>query len=205
MFDYFPFVNYPLPYSFEEMEPYIDIQTMYLHHNKHLQTYVDNLNRTLSEYPALQKISLENMLTDIDRMPEGARQSIRNNGGGVYNHCFYFAGIINMGMKPFGQLEEQILKQYGTLAVFFEQWEKAALSVFGSGYAWLVLDAEKNLTIITTANQDTPLELHLKPLLTIDVWEHAYYLKHKNLRVNYIKDWLEVVNWERAERLYTES
>ena len=184
MYDYFPFVNYPLPYSFEEMEPYIDIQTMYLHHDKHLQTYIDNLNRTLSEFPALQKISLENMLTDIERMPEGAKQSIRNNGGGVYNHCFYFAGLINMGMKPFGKLEEQIIRQYGSLAMFF---------------------GEGNLKMITTANQNTPLELHLKPIIVIDVWEHAYYLKHKNLRANYIKDWLEVVNWERAERMFTEE
>lgn len=205
MNEYFPFVNYPLPYSFEEMEPYIDIQTMYLHHDKHLQTYVDNLNRTLSEYPELQKISLESLLTDIDRLPEKVRRPILNNGGGVYNHCFYFAGMINMGMVPFGQLEKQLLKQFGTLPVFYEQWEKAALSVFGSGYAWLVLTEDKNLRIITTANQDTPLSLHLKPLLTIDVWEHAYYLKHKNLRADYVKDWLEVVNWERAERLYTEA
>lgn len=205
MHNYYPFVNYPLPYAFCEMEPFIDIQTMYIHHNKHLQTYVDNLNRTLSQYPALQKISLEKMLTDIGQLPKEAQQPVRQSGGGVFNHRFYFAGLVNERMQPSGQLREQILKQFGGIDVFLEQWKKAALSVFGSGYAWLVMDAGKNLQIMTTANQDTPLECHLKPLLVIDVWEHAYYLKHKNLRADYIDDWLQLVNWERAEELYKEG
>ncbi len=202
---FYPFVNYPLTYPFQRMEPFIDIQTMYLHHDKHLQAYVDNLNETMGQHPEWWKVSLEEMLSDLDRVPESFRTSVRHNGGGVYNHQFFFAGLRNQGEQPQGKLLEQIRRQYGHDSAFFQKWKEAALSVFGSGYAWLVADEEKQLQIITTANQDTPLERHLAPLLVIDVWEHAYYLKHKNLRGSYVDDWWQVVNWERAEILYSDS
>lgn len=205
MDQFYPFVNYPLTYPFQKMEPFIDIQTMYLHHDMHLQAYVDNLNKTLDGHPEWWKVSLEEMLSDLNRVPESFRTSVRHNGGGVYNHQFFFAGLRNLGEQPQGKLWEQINRQYGSLPSFFLKWKEAALSVFGSGYAWLVADDKNQLKIITTANQDTPLELHLSPLLVIDVWEHAYYLKHKNLRGAYVDDWWQVVNWERAEILYTES
>ena len=156
----------------------------------------------MSAHPEWWKVSLEEMLSDLNQVPESFRTAVRHNGGGVYNHQFFFAGLRNQGGRPKGKLWEQINWQYGSLSSFFIKWTEAALSVFGSGYAWLVTDDDKRLQIITTANQDTPLELHLSPLLVIDVWEHAYYLKHKNLRTDYVDDWWKVVNWERAELLY---
>ena len=205
MHNYYPFVNYPLPYPFQAMEPYIDIQTMYLHKTRHLQTYVDNLNRSLEQYPRWQRVPLEKMLADIEALPEELQTPIRHNGGGVYNHRFFFAGMLNNRQQPAGRISGKIGKQYGGLSAFYTQWKKMALSVFGSGYAWLVLDGEQNLRIITTANQDTPLALGLKPLLTIDVWEHAYYLKHQNRRADYIDDWFHVVNWDRVNRRLEEA
>ncbi|MCH5252906.1 MAG: superoxide dismutase [Lachnospiraceae bacterium] len=205
MHNCYPFVNYPLPYSYAEMEPYIDIQTMYLHHAKHLQAYIDKLNDTLSEYPLWQKVPLEKMLTDIERLPKEISESIRHNGGGVFNHQFFFANILNAGMEPTGNLLEQMVRQYGSVESFFEIWKKEALAVFGSGYLWLTCDSAGSLQIFSTANQDTPLSLHQKPLVVIDVWEHAYYLKFKNVRAAYIDNWWQVINWERAERLYTEE
>lgn len=187
------------------MEPFIDIQTMYLHHDKHLQAYVDNTNKIMSGHPEWWKVSLEQMLTDPDQLPEEWRTSLVNNGGGIYNHQFFFAGLRNQGEQPQGKLLEQMLNQYGSVAAFFDVWKRAALSVFGSGYAWLVSDEAKQLKIITTANQDTPLRLHLNPLIAIDVWEHAYYLKFKNLRGDYVDNWWQVVNWERAGILYEEN
>lgn len=205
MHNCYPFINYPLPYSYAAMEPYLDIQTMYLHHSKHLQRYIDNLNNTLSEHPAWQKVPLEKMLTDVERLPKEISKSVRQNAGGVFNHRFFFAGMINAGMEPTGNLFQQIARQYGSIESFFENWKKAALAVFGSGYLWLTCDAVGNLQILPTANQDTPLRLRKKPLLVIDVWEHAYYLKFKNVRAAYIDNWWRVINWERAERLYTEG
>lgn len=202
---FYPFVNYPLTYPFQRMEPFIDIQTMYLHHDKHLQAYVDNTNQVLSQHPEWWKVSLEEMLTAPERLPDSCRTSICNNGGGIYNHQFFFAGMRNQGEQPQGRLLEQILRQYGSIAAFYTEWKKAALSVFGSGYAWLVTEEGDQLQIITTANQDTPLRRHLIPLMVIDVWEHAYYLKFKNLRGDYIDNWWQVINWERTGLLYEES
>ena len=205
MYNYYPFVNYPFPYAFDEMEPYIDIQTMYLHMTRHLQAYVDNLNRILKPYPQWQRVPLEAMLSDITALPEEIQTPVKNNGGGVYNHRFFFAGLMNSGQQPAGRLSRQIDEQYGGLSNFYVKWKKAAMSVFGSGYAWLVMDGEQNLEIITTANQDTPLAYRLTPVMAIDVWEHAYYLKHKNRRSDYIDDWFRVVNWRRAEALFDEA
>ena len=158
MQEYYKFINEPLPYSYKAMEPFIDIQTMYLHHDKHLQTYVDNLNRALWDYPFLQTFTLEQLLCNLESMPMEIRTQIRNNAGGVYNHRFYFNG------------------QYGSYEKFKEEFTGAALSVFGSGYAWLVTDPQGKLKILTTANQDTPLAGNLAPVLVIDVWEHACLL-----------------------------
>lgn len=202
---FYPFVNYPLTYPFQKMEPFIDIQTMYLHHDKHLQAYVDNLNKTMSQHPDWWKVSLEEMLSNLNQVPESFRTSVRHNGGGVYNHEFFFAGLRNPGGQPQGSILAQINDQFGSLSDFFAKWKETALSVFGSGYTWLVADGNHQLQIITTANQDTPLNLHLYPIMVIDVWEHAYYLKHKNLRGDYVDDWWQVVNWERAEILYNDS
>ena len=201
---HYKFVNTPLPYAFEAMEPYIDKKTMYLHHDKHLQTYIDNLNRTLSNHPELQNWTLEQLIINAPCLPKEIRSDIKNNGGGVFNHQFYFSNLANPAFpQPVGILEQAIKNAFGSYPSFRNQFKEAALSVFGSGYAWLVVNAAGQLGILTTKNQDTPLEMGLVPVLNIDVWEHAYYLKHYNLRADYIDDWFHVVNWEQASQNYT--
>lgn len=201
MNNYYPFKNIPLPYAYNAMEPYIDAKTMHLHHDKHLQTYIDNLNNTLSNLPKLQKVSLEKMLAYENDLPPSVKESIRNNGGGVFNHRFYFSLLANPApQQPFGLLAKYIDKYFGSYKEFQNQFTKAALSVFGSGYAWLVSDVSGALKMVTTANQDTPLSQELRPILNLDVWEHAYYLKHYNVRADYIKDWFHIVNWDVANQ-----
>ncbi len=203
MNEHYPFVNVPLPYAYNAMEPYIDAKTMELHHNKHLQTYIDNLNSALSKYPQFQDWSLEELLVNVPSLPEDIQTSVKNNGGGVYSHWLYFANLTKPELShPEGSLYEAIINAFGSLENFQKQLKAAALSVFGSGYAWLVLDAAGTLRIITTPNQDTPLTLNMCPILNIDVWEHAYYLKHYNLRADYIDDWFHVINWKNADRYY---
>ena len=202
MQDYYRFVNLPLPYSYTAMEPYIDVQTMYLHHDKHLQTYIDNLNKALKDAPRLQRISLEELLFYADELPEELRVPVKNNGGGVYNHRFYFSGLSNDEGVPSVYLLDAIVRDFGSFESFKDQFKAAALSVFGSGYAWLVAGRGGRLKIITTMNQDTPIPLSVCPILNIDVWEHAYYLKHKNVRADYVDDWFHVVNWKKAAENY---
>ena len=185
------------------MEPYIDKTTMYLHHDKHLQTYIDNLNRTLSSYPEYQGWTLEQLVINAPCLPKEIQADIKNSSGGVFNHQFYFSNLANPASpQPVGILDQSIRNEFGSYAEFQRQFKAAALSVFGSGYAWLVVNAAGRLSIITTKNQDTPLEMGLVPVLNIDVWEHAYYLKHYNQRAGYIDDWFHVVNWDRATQNY---
>ncbi|SHM84219.1 superoxide dismutase, Fe-Mn family [Anaerosporobacter mobilis DSM 15930] len=203
MNEHYKFINTQLPYSYNAMEPYIDEKTMRLHHDKHLQTYIDNLNNALSNYPQFHAWTLEQLIVNIPSLPEDIQTPVRNNGGGVYNHQFYFNNLINaVNSCPSGLLAEEISKEFGSIDSFFKQFKAAALSVFGSGYAWLVVNAAGQLKIITTPNQDTPLPLGMCPVLNIDVWEHAYYLKHYNLRADYIDDWFHVVNWDNANKHY---
>lgn len=203
MSEHYKFVNTPLPYSYSAMEPYIDEKTMWLHHNRHLQAYIDNLNRTLSRYPQFQNWTLEELIMNVPSLPEEIRTAAAHNSGGVFNHQFYFANLANPAPgQPFGRLAEAIKNSFRNYASFQSQFKEAALSVFGSGYAWLVVNAVGQLEIITTKNQDTPLPLGMCPLLNIDVWEHAYYLKHYNLRADYIDDWFHVVNWNNANKNY---
>lgn len=199
---YYPFVNLPLPYEDNALEPFIDEKTMQLHHDKHLQTYINNLNEALKDRPKLQKMSLEQLIRFSSRLPREMQATIRNNAGGVYNHRFFFDGLQNPSPgEPYGKLKDAIDRQFGGYDVFRDAFKKAALSVFGSGYAWLVTDYGK-LRIITTPNQNSPIEQNLCPVITIDVWEHAYYLKHYNVRADYIDDWLKVINWNTAEQNY---
>lgn len=201
----YPFTNPPLPYAYNALEPYIDTLTMQLHHNRHLQTYIDNLNAALKDYPAYHSWSIEELLTNTASLPSSIQLTVARNAGGVYNHIFYFENLTLPHLSyPTGALIDAIKQQYGSFADFKQQFTDAALSVFGSGYAWLVLDASGRLRIIPLANQDTPLPLRLTPLLNIDVWEHAYYLKHYNLRKDYITDWFQVVHWANANRIYEE-
>lgn len=202
MKQHYPFVNPPLPYDFDALEPYIDSKTMELHHNRHLQTYVDNLNLTLKNYPEYQSLSLEELLIYINSLPEEIREQVHRNAGGVYSHLLYF-----FNLKPPEAPTPQalpcchyLISVFGSFDRFLDSFRRAALSVFGSGYAWLVMDAVGRLRIITTANQNTPLEQNLRPILNLDMWEHAYYLKHYNLRDNYISDWMQVIHWEQVSR-----
>lgn len=199
MNQHYKFENMPLPYSYDAMEPYIDAKTMEIHHDKHLQTYIDNLNKTLKDYPELQDLTLGQLICNVDMFPDKIQVPIKNNAGGVFNHQFYFSELENSVDKiPKGQLAEAINKTFGSYDEFKSRFKSIALSVFGSGYAWLVLDKAKELKIITTANQDTPFTESLCPILNLDVWEHAYYLKHYNKRGDYIDDWFNVINWDKA-------
>ncbi len=202
--EYYPFVNLPLPYDYNEMEPYIDAKTMMLHHDRHLQTYINNLNKALETYPRLQRLSLEELLKYSDRLPREIRTEVINNAGGVFNHRLYFKMLKNYpGNRPDGRLGEEIARQFGSMERFFNELKKAALSVFGSGYAWLVSERGR-LRIMTTANQDSPVSGGYCPIIPVDVWEHAYYLKHYNVRADYIDDWMNVINWEKADETYTD-
>lgn len=205
--NYYPFVNLPLPYDYDAMEPYIDRETMYLHHDKHLQTYIDNLNDILKNRPDLQKFSLEQLIRNIPYLPHPWQEGIRNNAGGVYNHRMFFDSLkppTENSEKNTDALSTPFLKElekaFGSVENFKDYFRQAALSVFGSGYAWLVSHPD-GLKIITTKNQDCPLEYGMIPLVILDVWEHAYYLKHHNLRGDYIEDWFRVVNWNRQDFL----
>lgn len=212
---YCRFVNEPLPYPYQAMEPYIDIETMYLHHDKHLQTYIDNLNKLIDEHASLQQMAFINgkncgfavlacILKNLDALPEQIQTAVRDNAGGVFNHWFYFNGLSAQPKgKPQGALAENICRTFGSLDNYQKEFTKEALAVFGSGYAWLVTDFDGNLKIIKTANQDTPVTQDLVPLVCVDVWEHAYYLKHHNLRKNYLPDWAAVVNWDWAQWCYS--
>ena len=203
--NHYPFVNTPLPYSYNALEPFIDEKTMELHHDKHLQTYINNLNVALKDQPQLQKLSLEQLIRKSSCLPQPLQTTIRNNAGGVYNHRFFFAGLSNQGTKqPSGALAREIQRQFGGFDAFETAMKQAALSVFGSGYAWLVQQSGK-LVIITTPNQNCPIEQGKVPILAIDVWEHAYYLKHYNGRADYIQDWFQIINWEQAERIFDAS
>lgn len=195
----YPFENTPLPYAYDALEPYIDTETMHFHHDKHLQTYVDNLNRVLQNAAGLQKQSLAWLVKNWRTLPQAVQIPIRNNAGGVYNHRFYFEGMCPSGDSGNDcLLVQKIQAQFGSMQSFQKCFKEKALSVFGSGYAWLVLERGQ-LRIISTANQDTPLCCGQHPLLCLDVWEHAYYLKHQNLRGDYIDDWFSVVNWKKAD------
>jgi Fe-Mn family superoxide dismutase len=185
-----------LPYAVDALEPYIDAQTMTIHHDKHHQAYVTNLNGALEKHPELAGRSLEALLGDLNAVPEDIRVAVRNHGGGTWNHNMFWANMgPNAGGKPKGELATAVDTSFGSFDAFKGEFEKAAAGRFGSGWAWLVKKG-KGLSIITTANQDNPLSDGLTPLLTIDVWEHAYYLKYQNRRAEYITNWWNVVNWD---------
>ena len=203
MNDHYKFENTPLPYPYDALEPYIDTKTMELHHDRHLQTYIDNLNAALQDYPRLQEYSLTELIHIASRLPAKVGVPIARNAGGVFNHRFYFDEMSpNAESQPTGALAGAIARKFGGVGAFEEKFREAALSVFGSGYAWLVSDRHGNLRIVITANQETPLTMDLCPVINIDVWEHAYYLKHYNKRGDYIGDWFHVLDWKKANENY---
>ena len=199
---HYPFVNLPLPYPYNGLEPYIDEKTMMLHHDRHLQTYIDNLNVLLQNRPWLQKRSLPELIQTASQLPEELQTALRNNAGGVYNHRFYFDLLAKPGVAaPSGALLTAIDRDFGSYSRFQEIFKKAALSVFGSGYAWLV-EAGGRLRIVTSPNQNTPLEHGLCPILAVDVWEHAYYLDYQNRRPDYVNALWTIVDWDVVAKRY---
>jgi Fe-Mn family superoxide dismutase len=192
----------PLPYDFSALEPHIDTQTMQIHHGKHHQAYVTNLNAALEKHPNLQGKSAENLVRDLGSVPEDIRTAVRNNGGGHVNHTMFWKMMApNAGGAPTGAVADAIKASFGGFDTFKEQFAKAGVGRFGSGWAWLI-DSSGKLSIESTANQDNPISEGKKPILGLDVWEHAYYLKYQNRRPDYITAWWNVVNWAEVNRLF---
>jgi len=192
-----------LPYAVDALEPYIDAQTMTIHHDKHHQAYITNLNAAVEKHPELAGKSLEDLLSDLNAVPEDIRMAVRNHGGGTWNHNVFWEIMgPKVGGTPSGELTRALEKAFGSFDAFKSEFEKAAVGRFGSGWAWLVRKGD-GLAVVSTANQDTPLSEGLTPILAIDVWEHAYYLKYQNRRPEYVSNWWNVVNWEAvADRLH---
>ncbi|MCL1807642.1 MAG: superoxide dismutase [Oscillospiraceae bacterium] len=200
---HYPFALPPLPYAYDALEPHIDTLTMELHHDRHLKTYVDNLNAALKDFPEYHSWSLERLITQANWLPDALRTPVRNNAGGVYNHEFFFSNLTpSQGTHPGEELLAAMGSAFGGFEGFAKDFTAAAMAVFGSGYAFLAANKEGGLSIVKTANQDTVLTSGLCPVACIDVWEHAYYLKHYNKRADYIQDWFNVVDWERATLNY---
>ena len=196
-----PYTLPPLPYAYDALEPHIDAQTMEIHYTKHHQTYVNNLNAAL-ESNQLPFPPVEELVAGIDKLPEAVRVAVRNNGGGHANHSLFWEVMSPQGGgKPQGKLAAAIDADLGGLDSFKDQFTKAALTRFGSGWAWLSVTPQKKLVVESTANQDTPLMTGNTPILGLDVWEHAYYLKYQNRRPDYLDAFWNVVNWDYvAER-----
>ena len=190
-----------LPYAFDALEPHIDATTMQIHHGKHHQTYVNNLNAAIEKAPELAGKSLDDLMSGIDKVPEAVRTAVRNNGGGHWNHSLFWEIMSPSGGEPTGTLADALQDSFGGLARFKEQWATAGTGRFGSGWVWLLNDGGK-LSIMSTPNQDNPLMEGKTPILGVDVWEHAYYLKYQNRRPDYIAAWWNVVNWDEVSRRF---
>lgn len=194
-----------LPYAFDALEPHIDALTMETHYTKHHQAYIDKLNAALDRHPKLHEKTIEELVADLEMVPEDIRAAVRNNGGGHLNHSMFWVLMApGAGGKPSGKLEEAIDKKFTSFDKFKEEFAAAAVNRFGSGWAWLVLDG-KDLAIVSTANQDNPITEGKTPILGIDVWEHAYYLKYKNKRPDYVGAWWNIVSWAEVQKRYEES
>jgi Fe-Mn family superoxide dismutase len=193
-----------LPYAYNALEPHIDARTMEIHHTKHHQAYINNANAALEKYPDLQNKSVEELLKDLNSVPEDIRTAIRNNGGGHANHSLFWPVMgPNGGGQPSGELANAINSAFGSFDNFKDQFSKAAATRFGSGWAWLSVDGSGNLKVTSTANQDNPLSEGLTPILGLDVWEHAYYLNYQNRRPDYVSAWWNVVNWDQVAKNYS--
>ena len=200
-----PFTLPPLPYAYDALEPFIDAETMHIHHDKHHAAYVDKLNAAVAGHPDLAQRSVEDLVANLDAIPEELRTAVRNQGGGDANHSFWWPILSkNGGDQPRAELSRDIDAQFGGFSQFQDRFTKAAAGVFGSGWAWLTLARDGRLQIETTANQDSPLTAGRRPIVGIDVWEHAYYLKYQNRRAEYIAAFLHVVNWDFVSGRYAQ-
>lgn len=192
-----------LPYTYNALEPFIDAQTMEIHHSKHHQAYVNNLNAAIQKEISLKGKSVEELLANVSKLPESVRTAVRNNGGGHWNHAFFWQ-LLKTGTKPSEKVNQAIIKNFGSMEEFKKQFEKAAMSQFGSGWAWLIKQGDK-LLVTSTPNQDNPLmdvsTIKGTPIIGLDVWEHAYYLKYQNKRADYTQAFWNILNWEKVEQL----
>ena len=189
----------PLPYPYEALEPYIDAKTMEIHHIKHHQAYIDKLNAALEKYPDLQEKSLEELLSSLEKLPSEIKIAVQNNGGGHYNHSLFWQWLAPKNDKnnqPNDKLLQLINRDFGNFDNFKKLFSETAASHFGSGWGWLALDSSGKLKIFSMPNQNNPIMVGMKPILGLDVWEHAYYLKYQNRRLEYIENWWNVVNWK---------
>jgi len=192
-----------LPYAYNALEPYIDERTMQIHHDKHHAAYVKNLNDALAGHDDWLAMSVDDILVNLAKVPQEIQMKVRNNAGGHANHSLFWTGMApKSGGKPVGTIATAIDSIFGGFDKFLEQFSATALNRFGSGWAWLVVEGT-SLSIIDTANQDSPVTLGKTPLLALDVWEHAYYLKYQNMRADYIKAWWNVVNWTEVEKRFS--
>ena len=193
----------PLPYAFDALEPHIDARTMEIHHDKHHAAYINNLNAALKDHPELAAKPVNELIADLSAVPEAIRPAVRNNGGGHSNHTFFWEIMgPGKGGAPVGTLAEAITKTFGSYDEFKAKFEEAGVKRFGSGFAWLIVNKQGQLEIISLPNQDSPYMDGNKPVIANDVWEHAYYLNYQNRRPDYLKAWWNVVNWDHAEQNY---
>ncbi|MDE3149610.1 MAG: superoxide dismutase [Acidobacteriota bacterium] len=196
----------PLPYDYAALEPFIDAETMHLHHDKHHQAYINNVNAALAKYPELAAKTVDDLLRDLDKVPDDIRTTVRNNGGGHSNHSAFWhlmgpVGTPGIGGAPAGAIAAQITADFGDFEAFKKAFNETAAKQFGSGWGWLVFQGGK-LKVMSTANQDSPLSQGLYPVLGNDVWEHAYYLKYQNRRPEYLAAWWNVVNWAEVNKRF---
>lgn len=199
-----PFEVPPLPYDYSALEPHIDEQTMHLHHDKHHAAYVNNVNAALEKHPELQSKSAEELIRDLNSVPEDIRTAVRNNGGGHVNHTMFWQIMgPNAGGDPIGPIADAINQTFGSFEAFKQQFNDAGVKRFGSGWVWLCRDGSGQLHIESTANQDSPLSEGHTPIMGNDVWEHAYYLKYQNRRPEYLAAWWNVVNWEAVNKRFS--
>ena len=199
----------PLPYDYAALEPFIDAETMHLHHDKHHQTYITNVNAALANHPNLAAKSVDDLISDLNAIPEDIRGVVRNNGGGHSNHTMFWtimgpANTSGIGGAPTGAIADQIKKDFGDFDAFKKTFNETTAKQFGSGWGWLVIQGGK-LKVITSANQDSPLSQGIYPILGNDVWEHAYYLKYKNKRPDYVKAYFSVVNWDAVSAKFADG
>jgi len=188
----------PLPYTYNSLEPFIDEKTMRLHHDKHHQTYVDKLNAALGKYPKLYEQTIESLLQNLNSIPTDIRTAVVNHGGGVANHNLFWQ-LLAINQKPSEKIMQILAQHFGSFEIFKEQFTQVSLNHFGSGWSWLVKDKENKLKIYSLPNQDSPLSNGEEPILTLDLWEHAYYLKYQNRRTDYVQAFWNVVNWSLVE------
>ena len=193
-----------LPYAYDALEPYIDTETMTIHHDKHHATYVANVNAALEKHPEIGE-DLEALLADVDSIPADIRQAVINNGGGHLNHALFWELLSPEKQEPTAQVLAAIEEAFGSFDEFKAAFTQAATTRFGSGWAWLVVNENGKLEVLLTANQDTPISQGKAPILALDVWEHAYYLKYRNVRPDYIKAFFDVINWEKVAELYSKA